>query len=78
MGRYEKYIGIENLNILSKIMKDQIDLIQQRNKKVEADKAWEISLTRKFVIALITYLCASLFLYLIKVEDPFVNSLVPT
>jgi hypothetical protein len=52
--------------------------IQERNKRVEADKAWETSLTRRLSIAVITYLTACLFLLLIGVELPHVNALVPT
>ena len=45
---------------------------------MEADKAWELSLTRRAFIALITYLTASLFLWLVGIDSPFLGALVPT
>ncbi|HVX92584.1 MAG TPA: hypothetical protein VHA74_00530 [Candidatus Dojkabacteria bacterium] len=63
--------GIEELE-------KEIQLIKDRNKRVEQDKAWETSLTRKVSIALITYLLISIFFVIIKVENPFVNAIVPT
>ena len=55
-----------------------IAAILERNKRVEADKAWETSLTRRFSIAVITYLTACLFLWLIEDALPFIHALVPT
>ncbi len=52
--------------------------IQERNKRVEIDKAFEKSLTRRAFIAFITYCTASLFLWIIHVEQPYINALVPT
>jgi len=59
-------------------IKKEINLIKQRNKKVEADKAWETSTTRKLVIAAITYFIVVLFLYLINARYPWLNAFVPT
>ena len=59
-------------------MNEYIKKIIERNKKVEADKAWETSKTRKVIIALITYIFASLFLLVIWIKDPFLNALIPT
>ena len=56
----------------------EIERIKERNKKVEADKAWETSIFRRTIIAIITYVVASLFLWSIKVSSPLLNSLVPT
>jgi hypothetical protein len=56
----------------------EIEIIKQRNKRVEADKAWEISLFRKVIIAVMTYLIVVLFLWTIKVNDYWLNALVPT
>lgn len=55
----------------------QIQNIIDRNNRVEADKAWEVSLTRRLCIAVITYLTASLFLWIINVEGFWINALVP-
>lgn len=56
----------------------QLLAIAERNKRVELDKDWETSLTRRLSIAVITYLTAVLFLWLISVQMPFINALVPT
>jgi hypothetical protein len=59
-------------------MEAQIEQIAERNKRVELDKAWETSKTRRGLIALITYAVAVLFMYRIGINEPFVNALVPT
>ena len=59
-------------------MKEQLDQIHERNRRVEADKAWETSKVRRGVIALITYVVVVFFLLLINAPNPFVNALVPT
>lgn len=55
-----------------------VEDILTRNARVEADKAWETSKTRRAVIAAITYFIASVFMYRIGVPDPLLNALVPT
>ncbi len=55
-----------------------IEGIIERNKRVEADKAWETSWTRRLFIGLITYGSSSLLLYSIANQDPLINALVPT
>ena len=55
-----------------------IDDILKRNHRVELDKAWETSKTRRLVIASITYLVAVAFMKNIGVPDPFFNAMVPT
>jgi uncharacterized ion transporter superfamily protein YfcC len=65
------------MNELEKIKK-QLKSIQQRNKKVEGDKAWETSLTRRFLIAVVTYLVVVLFFKTMQLPKPFVNAIVPT
>jgi preprotein translocase subunit SecF len=58
-------------------IKQEIEKIKQRNKKVELDKAWETSLTRKIIVAIMTYLVIVIFFYFAGLESPFVNSIVP-
>ncbi len=58
-------------------MEQDIQQIIERNKRVEADKAWETSFVRRGFIAIITYLTAILFLWLIGNPNPFVHGLVP-
>lgn len=54
-----------------------IEDILKRNHRVELDKAWETSWTRRLIIAFLTYLTASVFLKLIGNGEPFLNALVP-
>ena len=56
----------------------EIEQIKTRNGKVEADKAWETSRCRIFLITLITYIIAALVLYFIGVENFLLNALIPT
>ncbi len=56
----------------------EIELIKERNKKVELDKAWETSWTRKICIAVLTYLVVVLYSYIIsKFSNIWLSSLVP-
>jgi len=57
---------------------ERINAIEERNRKVELDKAWETSMFRKIVIALLTYLTIVLFFIACKLPDPLINSVVPT
>lgn len=59
-------------------MEAQIEQITERNKRVELDKAWETSKTRRGLIALITYAVGGIFMYRIGISEPFLNALVPT
>ena len=56
----------------------QVDLLRERNVRVEADKAWETSRVRVFFLAIITYLVTCLVFSLISVPNPLLNALIPT
>ena len=57
---------------------EEIEKIKERNKKVELDKKWETSLTRKIVICLLTYLIVVIFSYCIrKFDNILLSSCVP-
>ncbi|MBU0671087.1 hypothetical protein KKF29_02915 [Patescibacteria group bacterium] len=55
----------------------QLNQIQQRNKSVEADKAWETSYTRRLILLLLTYLAIAIYFNIINVEKPWLNAVVP-
>ena len=55
----------------------ELDLIKERNKRVEADKAWETSWSRKVLIAVMTYIVIVIFFYFAGLPKPFINSIVP-
>ncbi len=53
--------------------------IQERNRRVEMQKAWEGSLTRRFFIATVTYTIAYLYMrYGLEVARPHLDAFVPT
>lgn len=64
-------------NRLQKI-EAEIEAIKKRNYKVEADKAWETSLFRKGLIAILTYIVVVLFFFFADLPRPFINAIVPT
>lgn len=51
--------------------------IDKRNKRVEADKAWETSLTRRTIVAFVTYLVVGFYLNLLNVNYAWLHALVP-
>ncbi|MDD4901358.1 MAG: hypothetical protein PHS62_04655 [Patescibacteria group bacterium] len=55
----------------------EIEKIKKRNQRVEMDKAWETSWTRKIVISLFTYATIVVFFYFAGLNKPFVNAIVP-
>jgi len=61
-----------------KNINQEIEKIQKRNKKVEADKAWETSWTRKILIGILTYIVIVLFFIAANLPNPFINPIVPT
>lgn len=61
-----------------KELEKEIELIKERNKRVEADKAWETSGLRKVCIAVLTYLVVVCYNYgTTKISNIFLASLVP-
>jgi hypothetical protein len=59
-------------------LEKRIENIENRNKKVELDKVWETSYSRRFFIILFTYLAISLYLKFILYIDPWLNAIIPT
>ena len=52
--------------------------IKARNRRVEADKAWETSMFRKVLISVFTYLITAIVFYLIGIKDYLASALIPT
>ena len=61
-----------------KNMQKEIDAIKMRNKRVETDKAWETSWTRKISIAIMTYIVIVIFMLVAHFENPFVSAIIPS
>ena len=55
----------------------RIQNIEDRNKRVEADKSWERSLARRVILAISSYLVIAIFFIFIKIEKPWINAIVP-
>ena len=59
-------------------LQQEIDLIKERNSRVELDKKWETSWTRKICIAVLTYFVVVLYSFIIsKFSNIWLSSLVP-
>ncbi|CCY72129.1 unknown [Clostridium sp. CAG:921] len=59
-------------------LKNEIEKIKKRNEKVELNKAWETSWTRKLCICILTYIVVVIYSFLInKINNIWLSSLVP-
>ena len=58
-------------------LEKEIENIKERNARVEIDKAWETSKTRKSIIAIGTYVMIAIFLYAAGIPNPFLNASIP-
>ena len=59
-------------------LEKEINIIKERNKRVELDKSWETSWTRKICIMILTYLIVVIYSIIIKkFDNVFLSSLVP-
>ncbi len=63
---------------MSKDLEKRIAAIEARNKKVEFDKAWETSLLRRSLIAVLTYIVIVLFMLSADINKPFISAIVPS
>ncbi|MFA5876872.1 MAG: hypothetical protein WC880_00715 [Candidatus Paceibacterota bacterium] len=55
----------------------EVQLIRERNSKVGAEKAWEVSWFRIFTITIITYIVACFILAVLGVRNFILNALLP-
>jgi hypothetical protein len=60
-----------------KNLTSRIEALEARNRKVEADKAWETSWTRRLLIMLLTYLVVISYLHFVVHINPWINGFVP-
>ena len=63
-----------NIRTLAK----RVERIEQRNRRVTQDKAWETSIFRKGLIAIFTYIAIGAYLDVIKVPNAWLSAIVPT
>ena len=59
-------------------LKKELEEIKLRNKRVELDKRWETSVTRKICICMLTYIVVLIYSNMVnKSNNIFLSSLVP-
>lgn len=59
-------------------LEKEIAKIKERNERVELDKKWETSLTRRICICVLTYIIVVIYSYIVSNYDNiFLSSLVP-
>ncbi len=56
----------------------EIDQLKDRNKRVDVNKAWETSKTRKALILALTYIVVVIFFFVTHLPNPFINAIVPS
>lgn len=57
----------------------RIKIIEERNSRVEVDKAWETSFTRRALLALFTYVSIGLYLqFILNLQNSWLNAIVPS
>lgn len=56
----------------------RLTALEERNRRVEADKAWEISWFRRISILIFTYFLAFLFMLITDLEKAWLGACVPT
>lgn len=63
---------------MEKNLEKEIESIKKRNKRVELDKKWETSFTRRAFICVLTYIIVIIYSHFIKnYDNVFLSSLVP-
>lgn len=58
-------------------LEEEIREIKERNKRVETDKAWEMSFARRILLTIFTYLAIGIYLQAINIPRPWLNAIVP-
>ena len=58
-------------------LKEEIEKIKERNRRVEKDKEGETSFVRRLKITFLTYIIVLIYCLIIKVDRPFISALVP-
>ena len=58
-------------------LEKRIQAVEERNRRVEGDKAWEVSWTRRGLIMVFTYLALGVYMWAIGISNPWLNAIVP-
>ena len=59
-------------------LENEIIAIKERNRRVETEKGWETSWTRKIMIAFLTYVVVYVLFLYIGVSNPMESAVIPT
>lgn len=59
-------------------LEQRVTALEERNKRVEFDKAWEGSRTRRALIMLCTYVILGFYMQAIGTKSPWLGAIVPT
>jgi len=59
-------------------LEKRISSIEERNRRVEMDKTWEMSWMRRVILMVCTYLAIGFYLHAIKISEAWLNAIVPT
>lgn len=62
---------------MDKKLEERINAIEERNKRVEGDKAWETCNLRKILIIVFTYIFAVLYLKIADTTNPWFGAVIP-
>ena len=58
-------------------LEKRVAAIEGRNARVESDKSWETSYSRRGLLVLFTYIAVGAYLAAIGVQDAWLNAIVP-
>lgn len=62
---------------ISSSINERLERIENRNIRVETDKAWETSKTRIISICVITYIIAIIFMQYMNTKSVYIGALIP-
>lgn len=67
------------IKVMAKVedLEKRIAAIEERNKAVESDKAWETSIIRRLILIGLTYLAIGIYFNVISIDRPWFNAIVP-
>jgi len=58
-------------------LEERLQNIEERNVRVENNKAWETSWVRRGLLMLFTYLAIGIYMWAIGIGRPWLNAIVP-
>ncbi len=59
-------------------LEQEVNKIKDRNRRVETEKSWETSWTRKIMVVVFTYAVMAVIFVFLGTPDPLENAVVPS